>query len=128
MNDKFNVVATGIPVAIDISAKAGDMLLIVHGVCVGVQPKRVYTSTNYTPSKVKPRGGKEGDVNSNEAVLQVLGNGPLDTSQLLDALNLHKKDPRRKVVMQRVQRLKAAGTIKPVKADKDAPRPRWEIA
>lgn len=123
---------TGISVAVEVHAQPGDTLLVVNGVCIGVQTAQrartlmVQGRKSPTEGKEWERGGK--GVNSNNAIFEALRDGPLDTRHILDKLGLDVKDNMRRVVLQRIQRMKASGLIRKIKEDQHKNHARYEVS
>lgn len=136
------IAATTIPVVIEITARPGDLLLLVNGVCIGVQPRRaialiegrVQQPTRHDPvAKIngggkKPTARQKSREEANVKLLAMIGKGPpRNTARLLDAMNIDPKDNKRKYLMQRLNYLADTGVIARHPDDTHARRPRWVL-
>ena len=138
-NGKLTVEATGIPVVCEFTAHPGDTLVIINGVCVGVQrpggkTRALLTDMREAVSEAprkrgagqrgKTRWGRDGD----DMVLAVIRkHGPNNAAHILDLLKLDPKDPERRAFQQRITRMRKSGQIQPIKAEQHKGRPRYEL-
>lgn len=134
-NGKLTIEATGIPVVVEITARPGDTLLIVNGVCVGVQSaggktKALPTSLRETKAiqpVIKRRNNRHRTADDEQILDVIRKHGPSDTAHILDLLKLDPKDPQRRAFSQRITRMKRQGSIQPIKAEKHKGQPRYEL-
>lgn len=135
------VAATTYPVAVAFSAKPGDHVLIVQGVCIGVRPQGLPARPQGEPDRSRGRphkappsdlprtpGGRLQPGPANERLFAVLReHGPLTAGQILDRIGISPKDNARRIEVQRLDRLRRAGKIQPIKEDKNSTRPRLQL-
>lgn len=102
----------------------------VHGASGGKSPRAAVPLliTGPQPKRQAARGRSPKDLSETKAILDALTeHGPLDAAHLLDALGTTTKDPRRKVLGQRIYRMVQAKTLRPIKADRHIGQPRYEV-
>jgi hypothetical protein len=126
---QIKVEAYEVPSGLAFHAKLGDTLIVVNGVCVGVQQVNGGSEVLRLAAPKRPKIGRSTDVEEDERILAVLKeHGPLNVAHILDALKLDPKDDRRRLYGQRVNRMEMRGVLRVVKADKHKVRQRrYEI-
>jgi len=139
MSGKLTVEAIGIPVVTDIVAQPGDLLLVVNGVCVGVQ-KVVAKVTVRAPRLPRPveqpatsdlfaddgPGSRSRRAMMAEVEQRVIGiireNGPMDARHILDRMQLDTKE--RRIIGQKVWRMLQQGMLRRASGEQTKKQPK----
>lgn len=130
MSGKLTIEAIGVPVAIEFTARPGDTLLLVNGVCVGVRSAGGKTAQPLAIEgpfirEVKSRGKGRYQPERDEEILRVLRqHGPQDIPHLAELLGYPLKHPDRRIWTQRIDRMLRREQLKVIREDRNKVRGR----
>jgi len=136
---EIRIPAQLIDVAVTGQIKPGDKLLVVNGICIGLQtPERLQLIDSRLPINAhgggrprkdgKPHASQQEIDDERDAILRTLAPKPLLVSQLLDALGIERKDSgKRTLVNGHIRRMFQRGLIRKVREDRDKMFARYEV-
>lgn len=142
-NNATSIQAIIIPVAVAFSAKPGDNLLIVKGVCIGLDGHATPDTSgggipgpSYIPPRPKrkrkqPRYSRQkGSLSANPIrVISAVHHSaqPLTTGNILDIICPNPDDPERSVLRASIQNLKNKRILSPVPEDRGMRNPHYQL-
>ena len=139
-NGKLTVEAIGVPVVTDIVAQPGDTLLIVQGVCVGVQkatskvtvrqarpPRQIERPTTIDLFADTTPGNRARRANMAALEQQVIGiirsNGPMNTRSIVAMMQIADAKERR-LVGQKIWRMLQQGMLRRASGEQTKRQPK----
>lgn len=139
-NNATSIQAIIIPVAVSFSAKPGDNLLIVKGVCIGLDGRgpspdgSTIPGPSYQPAKRKrknPRySRRKGSLSANPIrVISAIHHSsqPLTTGNILDIICPDPEDPQRNVLRASIQNLKNKRILTPISEERGQRNPHYQL-
>ena len=139
-NNATSIQAIIIPVAVAFSAKPGDHLLIVKGVCIGLDGHAAPDTSggaipgpSYVPKRKRKQpkySRRKGSLSANPIrIISAVYHSqvPLTTGNILDIICPNPEDPERSVLRASVQNLKVKRVLSPVPEDRGRRNPHYQL-